>query len=328
MKGRGGRDLYFDIAGQWDTPFRFLNPQDAVAARMHMSVQLLRMAMSQKTWTNEPIPNGIAMARTAATSLLPIPLEQSIQSYRDSRFATDQTRHYLAEGEGRLGGTGHLMEGWGGINLRAEGNLDYRNRVAEEIGFTSYEDAEPYQKDIVNTMIEQQSGGEFAASTATGARRGQEWATYQQDIQDVENAFIVSISELPSLNWPPNMLMNAYFRAERSMVDQKKGVAQAHDLELDTDSETRGQLLMDEYYSLGEQATTQGNNFDFREFTELKRQFLASRTESERQYILRNTNRTEIPTAVLNMLRRIAPDEYRQYMESRRARQIHEARFR
>ena len=94
-----------------------------------------------------------------------------------------------AEGEGRLGTTGNLLQTFGGFNLTAEPNRDLREGVSQDLGFGSYGDLEPFEKRLVSDTITRANNDELRKATETGARRGQDWAKFQKTANDINEDY-------------------------------------------------------------------------------------------------------------------------------------------
>ena len=328
LLGRGGRALTLDLPAQADTALRFLDPQAFISSRINIPWRAIKNQYDGKTWTGDPVDSWQKRLIQGAADILPIGVEGTVQAFRDSEMGRESgIREWVPETEGRIGGTGRALETIFGVNITAENNTGYRNRMSRDLGLLDeYGENEPYQKQIVNREIERVSGGELKLSAETGATRGQEWSVYTKTINDLRDEEQTRYNDLVRMSRsgvPVGQIVRQYFDIEREYANRRDQVRSDFGVEFDQESDSPMDSLMNEYYGLVEQAQTPGGNFDYLTYIQIREQFINSLSPDQREYILRNTNLTPIPDGLMDILERGAGGEARRITESQNARNQH-----
>lgn len=351
LRGRGDRQIHVDLMGQADTPFRFLNPVNFVASRLSIPVRMITNQITGKQFFGEelgqilPYPNPRRLY-DAIAGPLPMPIEAGVQAFRSDDNALG---NWVPEAEGRLGTSGNIAQGFGGFNLTAESNRAIRDRTSQRLGLgPSYTENEPYQKRIVNREL----SDELELSAQTGARRNQPWSQYQARLHELDaeqQRRYEGLAQQTGGGWTifggaaqrqrSRDIVRAYFDIESEMAQRRDEAARNFGIEFGErpqhwtervgdlftggDQPTQNEQVLDAYHQLTQQSVDQSGNFNYDIYTQARDRFLALLSPDQRLYILRNTNMTPVPEALLMILRQSAPSEFERIMQSEMARQQH-----
>lgn len=335
-EGRGGRRLNVDWMGQADTPFRILNPYQYVTSRASVPVRAVDNLATGETFFGEPLDT--TYKRFVVQPLLdiaPIPVEAGLQASRD----WGPMANIVPEGEGRLGAQGMMMQALGGFNLTAESNAALSRRAAANLGYdTDMSKLEPHQRREVVVERERMTGGEIARSAEIAAERGQDWGRVQVRQNAARTAFANKMQGLEieaerlasglrgrgssqGMRDEARRIVRQYFDAKREQSSALREVYAFYGTNFDDgEVQTEGQQALDAYYALTEQATDEYGNFDSAMYTEIRDQFMARLTPTQRNYVLRNTNMNDIPPTLLQLLMAASPGEAERIRASQAAR--------
>ena len=321
LRGRGDRRLMVDLLGQEDTLLRLMNPKQFVLSRLSIP---LRAAMNQiegKTYFDEPMDNMIKRVVQGALDFAPIPVESTI---RAAATQDERLGGAVMETEGRIGGTGPLVE-LSGLNISAETNPQLRHRKAKEMGLgDTYDSLEPYQK----RMVRNETLEELEKSVETGVRRGQPWSLYLHQTYRLDQQQQQAMNELIEFipQWERRDVVQEYIKMESRISTQKRQAATDFGVDFDRDDQNELESTLSDYYAISDESTTEGGIFLYEDYVEKRNELLDSLTNAQRAYILRNTNMTQVPPRLLQFLQANYPTEYARITASNRARNMHARR--
>ena len=331
-RGSGGRKLYLDTVGQADTPARLLDPQDAIPSRSRSIFRILGEQGAGKTFYGEALNTPQRRAAHLITGLMPF---APVELLRATGWLDDS----VLSGETRLGGWGHIIQAIG-VNVRAEPNKYYRNRIAKErYGLPNYDDAEPWERRLV--LNDPQVREEFRQDAIVGTRRGQQWATYSNQrflIEDTRDGELSGIAE---------RFRAGTYSSIRSLLDDYRMVKNdarirsehgAYVLGIDFDktppAQNSREQALQTYYSLSERFTDANTGFfDAEGYSAAREYFYAALRQHWPDfygYVVRNTNfhldglEQQEQNAIMQMLgsqKGWATAEYSRIRESLGARQ-------
>ena len=300
ITGRGGRNIRVDLMGQADTPFRVLDPKQFVLSRVNIPLRATLNQMAGETFMGEPL-GGASMKRLmqGIFDMTPIPVEAGLQA---ARSKSGILQDIVPEGEGRLGTTGNILQAVGGFNLTAAPNRDLRDSVARSMGFDGYSDLEPYQKRLVGQRIVVANNDEIGLATETGARRGQDWAKYQQAVREINDTYDAQLSDLMHEIIPKTpkddywQIVSSYYNLESERINRRDQAEKDHDVEFE-DREPKNAMAaaLQGYYDLMDQSKTSNGLFDSQAFGPARDLYLASLTPEQQEYVARNRNMGWLP---------------------------------
>jgi hypothetical protein len=97
--------------------------------------------------------------------------------------------------------------------------------------------------------------------------------------------------------------MKEYYKINTEISTRKRAIAPEYESSPDdiNDPDPNKRALA-EYYSLIDHAKTEAGNFDGNLYSALKQRFMAKLTPEQKLYILRNTNRSPVPMALIQRM--------------------------
>jgi len=314
FKGRDGVPVYLDIVGQMDTAFRWLSdPVAAFGARVNVMPRAIVNQVEGETFYNEKLESLTRRVGQGTLDLVaPISATAGIGALQQQIPGAER---FIPEQESRLGGVEALQAV--GINLRAQGTGELLDEGARKIYRQSYDSLEPYQKDRVRVS----NADELATRTETGARRGDRVSETFFRVNELDAERLKNLKELPTLFRGSRdrfrKTRQLYYDIEDNFRARRSENFEGLDFEPSSDP------VLAQYYALFEKSgvRTEGGNFLSAEFTGAFNRLMSRLSAVDRNKILRNMFRREIPPEVFPFL----PDSFRRrYIMSVRARQAHD----
>jgi len=336
IKGRGGADLTLDIVGQMDTAFRILDPISFLTARESVPMRAGRTQITGKTFFGEPVgkvgPGGVVSRVTQLIDDLftPIGFGQSARNILQAKVPA--IGRVLPEAEGRVGAIGEVLQGTGGINVRAEGTRQFLGSALEDIGLKmpdgspmkEWDDAEPFIKDI--SMEAPRVKKEMSRRLATGVRRGGEFAIYGLQMDNIQEQRLTELNEVISKGKPDYFYIKAIEAKYRGMRIQA-GLEMEFDPR-DLNDPDPNKRAYSEYLSIydmpgvkevyeDEEGNVVFEEINWDKFEEEEAKLRRTWGSKQQDYILRNTNRRPTPMDIVANLPRALKSEIRASQNAR-----------
>ena len=190
----------------------------------------------------------------------------------------------------------------GGFNLTAAPNRDLRDSVAKSMGFAGYGDLEPYQKRLVGQRIVVANNDEIGLAIETGARRGQDWAKYQQAVREINDTYDAQLSDLMHEIIPKTprddywQIVNSYYGLESERINRRDQAEKDHGVEFEKrEPKNAMAAALQGYYDLMDQSKTSNGLFDSQVFGPSRDLYLASLAPEQQEYVARNRNLGWLP---------------------------------
>ena len=143
---------------------------------------------------------------------------------------------------------------------------------------------------------------EIGLATETGARRGQDWAKYQQAIQEIDDTYNAQLSDLMHEIIPKTpkddywQIVNSYYSLESERINRRDQAEKDHDVDFD-EREPKNEMdgALTGYYDLMDQSKTPNGLFDSQVFGPSRDLYLGSLTSEQQEYVARNRNMGWLP---------------------------------
>ncbi len=317
LRGRNGAPTYIDIVGQMDTAIRWaLNPVGALSARVNVVPRAVANQVKGETFFGEKLDSPAKRAVQGAVDVAaPISATTALGAVRE---AVPGIGNVVAEGEGRLGVSGQLSQA-AGINLRAESTVGVLDASAQQQFGVPYAGLEPFERDQVRRSP--QLRDELGKRQETSVERGNENSAYYAalDAADARWDELVNniIPQLRARRITQRDAVNTYFNANTVLAAEKAQAGRDFNREFDDiEASDPSRQALAEYFQ-AQAAATSGGIFSPVEFQRnlvvLERRW----SREQREYVLRNTNRRQIPNQLLSLL---PVKTQRDYLASQRER--------
>ena len=330
-QGRGGRDVRLDLIGQADTAFRLLDPEGFFLSRLSVPGRAFQNQLSGETFWGEQF--GLDLKRLSQAMIDIAPLSGG--AVQAGLRRVDALEEYIPAGEERLGLGGQVGQAMVGVNLRAENNPELRDRFAQERYQKNYSDLEPYRRKIIQKHGDQATGGEFTKTSQTAAERNTPWGRLGHRLNELDQEEQARLEEMASFagtetgGYSPQgreeqaKVIRAYYNLKAEMSNRRDEARENLSGQGDKEFEAEGPLEegLEGYYELFEQSATPAGNFDSAKYVEMRDAYMATLTRRQENYVLRNTNTTEVPDGLMVFFQQALPNEFQKIEQSSQARQ-------
>jgi hypothetical protein len=302
IRGRNGEPVYLDIVGQLDTAFRWvLDPIQAAASRINVIPRAFESQRSARSFFGEELRSVQQRAVQAAIDVFaPIGVTSAIGAARE---AFPQLRGVVAEGEGRLGVFGQLLQ-TSGFNLRSQPTrrmLDVASQAAFGI---PYGDLEPFERDLLQEQPNLKD--ELARRQSQALDRDDVNTRYFARLDEIEEERLAKLNEIPTLRLSQREAQTLYFSATEAAANFRAGAAEDFNREFkeaDLNDPDPNKRALAEYFGALSDSLTPARNFLGEKFdgllARLRYKWAAEGTLS---YVERNTHRRTIPVGVFRLL--------------------------
>ena len=329
--GRGGRDVEIDLMQQTDTPWRVFKPADMLLSRASFPVRAALNQVNGSNFYGEPLDNPKKrISQLLLDTVIPVQLEQ----FAVAKWGSADKDGWIAPGEERLGFGPKVAQGFSGANLRPATNREYLDAEARREYGKTYEELEPYQRQVLRGALRT----ELSQAAETSERRGNDWGERQMRAAQLRLSRERQHVELTFDYDRRNTIQN---RDERwatvnTLADQYWSALNEEFLRLDelyhgSDSPDQDvPEVLQRYREIRKKHVSQDGRFDAVAYSKEWTEFLEGLTGGERSYIARNTNFHVLDLTdheqdkLLYFLRDVIPNEYTRVQESLAARKSHE----
>ena len=176
---------------------------------------------------------------------------------------------------------------------------DLLNDVSVDTFSKNYSDLESYEKDVIRVVVE----NKVTPFQEEAKKRISDAREYFDKIDELNKERIDRLRELGNSKATGYKLMNEYYKINSEISTRKRAIAPEYESSPDdiNDPDPNKRALA-EYYSLIDHAKTEAGNFDGNLYSALKQRFMAKLTPEQKLYILRNTNRSPVPMALIQRM--------------------------
>ena len=309
IQGRDGSPLSLDIVGQMDTAFRVAaDPFGATSARVNVPVRALVNQWRGTNFFGEELSKAQRPGQVLTDLYGPIGLTSALGAFTE---AIPALKTVMPEGEGRMGVRGQLLEGFGGVGMRAERTGDYLSRIATEVykQDIKYSDLESHQKLDLRRLP--QVATELGLRQESALRREGAETNYYANLDTIDalrtDKLQHLINRIQNGTIDPRAVSDDYYRIEAEIrgMRTQAGIAQEFDAPdvKDPDPNKRALAQLHALYD-HEDVKLTGNEIDFDMFDALKNQKYTGEnatepwTQEQKEYVARNTNNRPIPSLI------------------------------
>ena len=301
ITARDGGPVYVDTVGQMDTAFRWvLDPVGALSARYNVVPRAILNQVKGETFFGEQVKGlGPKALQLVSDLAAPIPVQQALG-------ALSERIPVIPEQEGRLGVGPQLIQGFPGINLRAESTGELLDRTAGEVfPGKKYDDLEPYQKSLLREFST--ATEELARRQKTGAERKRPISQFFSRREAIDKELESRLVDAVNTAETKFGLYNAY----RSARDKASGRYKQLGIDIEfedferpgVDDPDPNKAALAQYYAILDKYRDVKGDVNWRDdgdkITAEQRTLLKTLPSPVTDYVVRNINRGPMPRAIL-----------------------------
>jgi hypothetical protein len=215
------------------------------------------------------------------------------------------------------------------------------NQIQKMFRGMTLDTADPYLIDLAQQAPEVKA--ELQRRSQTGALRGDQFTQFFTELDKIDEEALSDINNIPNESSLSGLtprqrerrMVDRYFDITAAAREQKRGVQRGQGIDFDEpdinnpDPNKAALARYNEIFTDDDVKDSEFGPFNSevwnRKVTALLKSLEA--TPSARDYVIRNTNRREVPEFMLRMLRQNSPTTFSRIQRSRQARQRHASQF-